>query len=229
MCFSAQASFLAAGLLTVIAIASYAKATRPSYLLLAVIPLFFALQQYAEGILWLSIPQGGPPWLLTGATYLFLTIAGFGWPFILSFTAFALEKDPERKRVLAVFVGTAVLWALVGGYHLFAYGITTAITESHILYTLNSPFLHAPWLGWYYCAAILLPFFIASRRSLNLLGIAITLSCAVAYIFWYNHFLSVWCFFAALISAASYFVLLSLKKEEITSENDRTESLEKQK
>ena len=52
MCFSAGASFTSAGILTILGILSIKKAPR-EYRLFAMMPLFFAIQQYCEGIIWL--------------------------------------------------------------------------------------------------------------------------------------------------------------------------------
>ena len=54
MCFSASASFLAASLLLVTGIYALKKVKSKKQIPLALIPLFFAFQQAAEGVIWLS-------------------------------------------------------------------------------------------------------------------------------------------------------------------------------
>jgi len=53
MCFSAEASFIAGGILSIAGIVTLAKTQNPSYRALASIPLLFGLQQIGEGFVWL--------------------------------------------------------------------------------------------------------------------------------------------------------------------------------
>jgi hypothetical protein len=62
MCFSAEASFAAgAALLPAGAYCtSVAARKRPPYLPLAVIPVVFSFQQFAEGLVWVGLAQQEP-------------------------------------------------------------------------------------------------------------------------------------------------------------------------
>ena len=80
MCFSATASFTAGVVLTVIGIASIKKANYKSQLLFASIPFMFGVQQFAEGILWLTIPKSDYFVLQKMATYIYLFFAHILWP-----------------------------------------------------------------------------------------------------------------------------------------------------
>ncbi|MGH8553728.1 MAG: DUF6629 family protein, partial [Methylococcales bacterium] len=64
MCFSAQASFLASGILTVGGIATLSQVRYPEQRAFAFFPLIFALHQFIEGCLWLtrSYPAS-PAWV----------------------------------------------------------------------------------------------------------------------------------------------------------------------
>lgn len=55
MCFSTTASFVAGTFLTVIGVASVKKVKGPGQLMFAVIPLVFAVQQFSEGFVWMSL------------------------------------------------------------------------------------------------------------------------------------------------------------------------------
>ena len=63
MCFSAGASFAGGAVLSVVGIATQGKVRKPKQRLFAVIPLLFALQQFAEGILWITLKSGEHVWL----------------------------------------------------------------------------------------------------------------------------------------------------------------------
>jgi hypothetical protein len=55
MCFSAGASFTAGVLLTFVGSETLRKVHKPSQLALASIPVFFAAQQFTEGVLWSTL------------------------------------------------------------------------------------------------------------------------------------------------------------------------------
>jgi len=57
MCFSAGASFTAGTLLTFAGTETLRKVHKPSQIVFASIPLFFAFQQFAEGVLWLVVAK----------------------------------------------------------------------------------------------------------------------------------------------------------------------------
>ncbi|KTD57119.1 hypothetical protein Lsai_1723 [Legionella sainthelensi] len=55
MCFSASASFTAAGVIAAVGICSLLKARTYPLFLFALTPLFFAVQQALEGIVWITL------------------------------------------------------------------------------------------------------------------------------------------------------------------------------
>ena len=57
MCFSATGSFAVAAGLAGIGAVAVCRTKPPSHRLFAVIPLLFAIQQIAEGMVWLTMPS----------------------------------------------------------------------------------------------------------------------------------------------------------------------------
>ena len=55
MCFSATASFAAAGVLGTIGVATLRHVREPRSLLFASVPMLFAVHQFAEGMVWLGL------------------------------------------------------------------------------------------------------------------------------------------------------------------------------
>jgi len=97
MCFSATASFLAAGVTGAIAIATIARARGPRELPLAAAPLFFAVQQGLEGLLWLHLTATPPHWASIPLTYSFLLLAQVFWPIYAPLTVWLVEPSPQRR------------------------------------------------------------------------------------------------------------------------------------
>ena len=85
MCYSAPASFSAAIILAVIGVVVIYR--KPKRLLpLALIPCFFAIQQFAEGFVWID-----PESTLPKSTYLFFAYAF--WPMWIPFATFFAEEN----------------------------------------------------------------------------------------------------------------------------------------
>jgi uncharacterized membrane protein len=64
-----------------------------------------------------------------------------------------------------------------------------------------------------YFFVTLIPFFISSLRFMKLLGIAFLGFLIISYYFFLGYVISVWCFFAAVLSALVLFVIISNKAE----------------
>lgn len=74
------------------------KVTAPLQIVLACIPLLFAIQQFAEGFVWLSLTNknyeaAGPP-----ATTVFLIFAQELWPVIVLLQCFLWKKITSEKN-----------------------------------------------------------------------------------------------------------------------------------
>lgn len=201
MCFSAQASFVAAVSLTAIGIASVRQAHR-STILLACIPLIFAIQQLAEGIIWLN-PQASS--LVPLAKNTFLAIAFLWWPLYIPLSIFTLEKQPKRRLAILICSVIGAIWALFALYHMMR-GTSVSLKDCHIYYLFSTYSEPTPIVGLYFIGTIL-PFFIASEAIFNLLGIALAISCIATYFIWYSYFISIWCFFAAILSLCVYTII----------------------
>jgi hypothetical protein len=96
MCFSATASFAASAALGTISLTTLTKVKNKRHLPLVLIPLFFALQQFVEGLLWLTITGSGK--YTMELTYLFSFFALWWWPFYFPFTAYLMERQKNTKK-----------------------------------------------------------------------------------------------------------------------------------
>lgn len=60
---------------------------------------------------------------------------------------------------------------------------------------------------WFYVAVVVPPFFLVLKRRVRIFGILLAASLLVAYVFYDYAFISVWCFFAAIISLYIVYLL----------------------
>ncbi|MCL7454700.1 MAG: hypothetical protein M8467_16815 [Anaerolineae bacterium] len=201
MCFSAEASFAASGVLaaTSVAIARIPK-DRDS-LPLSLFPAVFATHQAIEGVLWLNQDGVLPDTYKAVAVPAYVLIAYVLWPILVPLAAYM--REPERRRRLIILVcegaGLGVGLSLASG--LLRNPVDVSATCCSLVYHVNAPdLLLAPYL-----VAVSIPFLVSSRRRLVLFGVGITVSCAVAAVTASAAtFPSVWCFFAAILSAGLY-------------------------
>lgn len=207
MCFSATASFTASITLTIIGILACRQATQRATFLLACSPLLFALQQASEGFVWLSLTRESWQWIQTPATYLFLFCALALWPFWIPLTLTVLETRPLRKRILINLLAFGTFYALYMLFCLGYYGATASAMQGHMYYALAIPGSSYSFLAALYILPAVLPFFISSVWGINWLGAAISLAYLISYVFYRMHFLSVWCFFAAVLSLMIYAIV----------------------
>jgi len=109
MCFSAGASFTAGAVIAVAGVAAMTKVSRPSQRLFAGIPFLFAIQQIAEGFLWLTLQNDGHVILQKISTYCFLIPADVLWPILIPLAMILMEEDSKRRNILKVFLYTGIL------------------------------------------------------------------------------------------------------------------------
>ena len=224
MCFSANASFVTATGLSIISLLSLQKTRTKKMIPLAISPLFFALQQSCEGIVWLTLNASDTTSLLHKmGTYGFLFFAAFWWPMWIPLALYISEKVHSRKKLLLATTSIG----LCGGILLFIswvfYTTGAIIINHHIDYPVsNYPFgITNTFIGqsisWIiaiaYCIATITPFFISSLPYAWILGIAISLGLITSYLFYLMALPSVWCFFAAISSVLIYFVIKAETKK----------------
>jgi hypothetical protein len=204
MCFSVGASFAAAGVLLVLGSRAVHAVHIPSQYMLAAIPFLFALQQAAEGIVWATARRPGFEKFTLGATYLFLMFAFIVWPSWVPTSLWIHERDHVTKRGLIPFMLIGVAVSVTLAYWMIYYGVRASVECSHIDYMLayDIPDLWRIGVTVLYILVTITPFFIAHNQGLHIFGALLGVSCFIAYYIWQRFFISIWCFFAALLSVA---------------------------
>jgi drug/metabolite transporter (DMT)-like permease len=217
MCFSANASLGAGVALTVIGVATIRKSTTPTHLVFASIPLIFAVQQIAEGFLWLTLPDPSQVTAQRWLTYVFLTFAQVIWPLLVPVAVMLLERDSQRRRIQEILVGIGAVVSIYLAYCLLTFHVQANIAGHHITYTQDYPMILRPIGGAFYFAATIIPLFVSRVKRIWILGLTIFSSYVIATLFYDHYVLSVWCFFASLISMSVYYVMVEIKNTEASS------------
>jgi len=198
MCFSSTASFVTAAATGVIGLLAVTRATSLREAPLAATPIFFAVQQTLEGMLWLCPPAPLEGTLPGGLTLAYLIFAQAFWPLYAPVAVLLIEPDERRRRVmlpwavLGAGVSAYLLWGLMTG------PATAQVLGGHLVYETEHGYSLAVRLG--YLAAVTLPLMLSSHRTVCILGILVLIGAVMAYYFYSTAVLSVWCFFAAAAS-----------------------------
>ena len=212
MCFSAQASFAAAAGIAILGSLALKKTKSKTIIPFALIPLFFAFQQFLEGIVWLTI-NTNQILLYHASMYGFLFFAGIFWPLWVPWSLYILETEQLRKKILRNTLIMGALSVTLSCISMFYTGVTAYVMDHHISYqAITHHYLTENWLiqaieTIIYAIATIIPFFVSSVPLTWFAGIAIATGFVVAHIFYYCAFASVWCFFAAIASGAIYYVI----------------------
>ena len=206
MCFSPEASFAAAAVLSGLGYASLKAAKTKPLILLGLIPCFFALQQFSEGIVWLNLRDVISSSFLTEMAKNTYLLIAFLWPFWIPLSLFLNEKNSIKKKFLFLFLILGMIAFLsISFYALPIQKTYPAIKGNSIQYGSLAPF----YTKVIYALIILIPCFISSLRYMWAFGLFIVLSFAIAEMFYSYAFASVWCFFVAIISFSIYFIIKS--------------------
>lgn len=214
MCFSAEASFGAGVVLTAIGFASIKKAKSPSQIPFAIIPLIFGVQQITEGFLWLALLNPEYASLQQVAIYNFLFFAQVVWPAWGPFAILKLEPKEKRSLVSKTLVGIGAAVSIYLGFCLINYPVEASIIGNHISYHEKFPSSLRFYVGALYAISTIVPAFYSHINRMWMLGITVVISYIITAIFYTDYIISVWCFFASIISIAIYVIIQSLEKKE---------------
>ena len=197
MCFSATASFVAGTALSGIGATTIAKVKQRSELPFAMIPLLFGIQQLIEGVVWLTFSHDAP-FLRQASTYSYSMFSHVLWPIYVPFAFRFVETTAWRRRAMLWFLGAGIVAGSYLFYQILTRPLVAAVEGHHLVY--NAPHFHLLPVMTLYVIATCVSGFFSGHPFVRLFG-ALSLFSFIATYFLYEHALvSVWCFFAALLS-----------------------------
>ncbi len=214
MCFSATASFSASIVLGITGVIAVKKVQLPNQLAFAMIPFLFSFQQLTEGFVWISLTHKEFASLQSISIYLFLIIAQIVWPTWVPYSIMSLEKDPKRKKIFKWLFGIGLLFSCYLTYCFIFFNIEGKISNNHIEYNLDfPPTNHLLWLtAFFYIIPTVVSTLFSSVKRMQILGMVILLSCVLTRLITLKYFISIWCFFAAIISVLVVIIMTRLQK-----------------
>lgn len=225
MCFSATASMTAATILVPLGIYGIRNSAKycPEYIGFSILPLGFGIQQFFEGLIWLLIPNQSPG--LMGAIFGFLFFSHFFWLFMVPFAAWFRENHIFLKKVLFTIM---VIGGILGISFIVPLIIndgwfSAIIRHDSIYYSITKiydGYLSTGAMLFVYILFILIPLMISSKRDIRIFGYLLGVSMIITLIFFQYAFVSIWCYFAAMLSCL---LLVIIKKE--TAQSSKSASI----
>ncbi len=216
MCISAETSFASAAVIGAIGVYILKKKPIKQHKLLALTPLLFALQQFIEGFVWLSLTNEADFGCVQSiASGFYLSFALVIWPLFVPLAIYLWEQTKSRKQMLMplIIMGAFVsLWEIYWVYIANGYSVNIHDPSGHLQYIREVPYQNI--VKYMYVASALLPFFVCSENRVKILGSVFAGSFILSYIFYRPTYESTWCLAAAIISIGIYAVVDYKKKDE---------------
>ena len=202
MCFSATGSFALSGLLTAAGAVSLGRSSMKPYRLLAAVPLIFAAQQAAEGIVWLTIDDASQAGLHRVAVTAFLGFALVVWPVWLPVSLRLIERSPSRCRALTALAWVGGLVAAISIVLLAGWRPAASIVGHSIHYDYggSSELPRRVFVLLVYLVPTIVPLFVSTATLARTIGVTLVVSWILTLIIERQALTSVWCFFAAILS-----------------------------
>ncbi|WP_137699641.1 DUF6629 family protein [Marimonas lutisalis] len=207
MCFSATASFTLAGALVPVGAYAMARARghNRAWLPFAVFPLAFGIQQAFEGLVWLGV-EGDNASMVSVGSHGFLFFSHFFWLAWVPFAAWRIESDPRRKRIMGVLTVIGFLYGLSIFLPAFlsTEGLKIEVIQRSLEYRtmlIYEDVIPRAILRVFYAVIVVAALFLSTDRRIQVFGGLILVSLLLTYAFFAYAFISVWCFFAAVLSA----------------------------
>lgn len=201
MCFSAPASFIAGTALSAIGLVALRNTRKRTEVPFAMIPLLFGIQQLIEGVIWLTFSYDAPI-LKETMTYVYSVFSHVLWPIYVPLAVGIMEAVLWRKKALFVFGAAGLAVGLYLLYFIVATPMVAEVVGQHIVY--DSPHFYLIPVMTVYLAATCVSCLFSSHGFVKLFGALMFLSFVAAYIIHVMALVSVWCFFAAIISLLIY-------------------------
>jgi hypothetical protein len=218
MCFSATVSYSTAAVLVVtgLYLVHQAKRLPTPYRLLALVPLLFGIQQGFEGRVWQVVDAGSAA--AVPYAFGFLFFSHFLWLWWFPLCSYLLECGKFRKRLFLGFLLFGAFSAALVYFALLLHPawLTVSVQGHSIIYEIESGYrstisipLPASAL---YALIILVPLLLSSYLHLRVFGVLVTLSMVLTSRFYDDALISVWCFFAAVLSLYLGYMILTVRQ-----------------
>jgi hypothetical protein len=135
-------------------------------------------------------------------TYFYTFFSHVLWPVYVPFAVLMIEPPGPRRTGLNAFLAAGLAVGAYLLYILVAFPVVSRPTGEHVEYL--SPHFFAALSMTMYLLATTVSLLLSSHRAVKVFGVLALFSFGAAWYFYAIWFISVWCFFAALMSLVIY-------------------------
>jgi hypothetical protein len=199
MCFSAPASFAAGTALLTLGVVTVRRTRRMAEWPFALIPALFGVQQLMEGGLWLTLDTPQQACLNTLLAQGFSAFSQVIWPIYIPLAVWLLEPAGWRRHTIALMALAGAAVSLFLLWYLLHVPAVAQVQGRHIAYIF--PHFHEPLATALYLLGACVSPLLSGFKTVRLFGLLATLSLLTTATFYSQWLVSVWCFFAALLSS----------------------------
>lgn len=214
MCYSTAVSFTSAVVLTIGGLVCLKRmgGFNPANGVLPLLPLLFGIQQGIEGLVWWSLGAHDPE-LLRASALGFLFFSHVLWPVAIPFSCYLAEPLHQHKGLFLLLTLLGAVFALSTYTPLLLNPGWLVVSDIHhsLVYRttlLYDALLPRPVVTLAYTAIVLLPLLLSVRHNYRVLGLLMLLAAMLTAAMFKLAFISVWCFFAALLSLYIYYIVV---------------------
>jgi len=199
MCFSPTADAVVGGIVVVVGVDALRHVREPKQTLFASLPLLFGLHQIDEAFVWLGLQGHVSESIERVGVWVYVLFALAALPMLVPLAVYAIERSPGRRRLIAALSVLGIAVGVSLGVALFRGSVNAVIEGRHVAYNVSA-LSQGRDLTALYVVAACGALFACSYRDIAALG-ALNL-VAVPVLMWLtvSGFISLWCFWAALVS-----------------------------
>ncbi len=213
MCFSAEADFVTGSVITGIGLATLAKVEEPRELALGVLPLAFGLHQIVEGFVWLGLHGSISQQATDLAVHLYVAFAWVVLPVLVPVGMLCITRSPQRRRMMATFVGIGALVSTYLGWALINNDISGRIAGHTVEY--GGAGGYATMATVLYVVATCGPPLASSQPAIVWFGIVNLGAVAAIALVQAEGLTSLWCGWAAVVSVLIYMQFAAWRRSDV--------------
>jgi Family of unknown function (DUF6629) len=199
VCFSPQADVVVGAIVVGVGVDAVRHVTAPRQIPIATLPLLLGAHQLTEAFVWWGLYGDVSESVERIATWIYLLVALAVVPFYIPLAVGFVERSAARRRVIGVFAVAGLVVSVALGSAMFRGPIHAAIQGHHISYELDGLHAGGEWTALYVvatCGALLA----CSSRDIAAIGALNFVAVPVLAWLTMTGFVSLWCFWAAIVS-----------------------------
>lgn len=207
MCFSATASITASALLLPAGFYALKKASNiaTEYSPIASIPIGFGIQQAMEAGVWAGFSSGDTG-MIHSYSLGFMFFSHFFWLFWVPMSVWYLEQKNIKKdfflilTIVGFFYGAAMYFPVLINQDWLTVRLVNGFISYDDTRLIYDPILSRDQMRLIYAIIVLVALLSSTSQYIRYFGLLISVSIVLARLFFDYAFVSIWCYFAAVLS-----------------------------